>query len=79
MGRWMEQSDGMPLAPLWPDPILDPEQSPAARRIARCSREVSEIDRELEAALEYKLAFGGADALREVLDLIVEVLGRRLR
>ena len=40
------------------------------------SGEVSEIDRELEAALEYKLAFGGPNACTEVLDLMVEVLNR---
>lgn len=44
-----------------------------------CSGEVSEIDRELEAALEYKLACGGPNACREVLDLMVEVLSRHRR
>jgi hypothetical protein len=41
--------------------------------------EASEIDRELEAALEYKLAFGGSNACTEVLDLMVEVLHRHRR
>lgn len=42
-------------------------------------RFVPSIDRELEAAFEYKLSTGGKEAVGEILDLFAAVLRRRAK